>query len=383
MEGRTATRAPSSAFRAGGGMGRTRSGNTYEPDKERPDDFFSCAVPSPPLISAIGHADNFFSCAVLSPPLIAHHVRPAQENTWSQVWEPEAKSRSILEVMAESLSRAGLDNNDTTTNGAARAACFLARLCTTSRAMRHMAGSCELWRSLLAMSFGPEYYAQTSLSLQTARGPFMEFEIYAQLTSELREYPSHFFRSIMLHRDGRARAQTFDLRAGALPFRELSISERSRVALWVPRFTLVDEGSFELSGISPRSLPKVSSMKASSLARLVQHAKPIRRQVTFHAPSGYAFCTVDVLLDAVSRTPASGHPARTRDMTVALPLARRSEPSRRSSRPKSTTSPGRSSPSSCHTARHQMASRPSLCSCGRRKILSSHATTRRRRRRSS
>ena len=233
------------------------------------------------------------------------------------------------------------------------------------------------------MSFGPEYYAQTSLSLQTARGPFMEFEIYAQLTSELREYPSHFFRSIMLHRDGRARAQTFDLRAGALPFRELSISERSRVALWVPRFTLVDEGSFELSGISPRSLPKVSSMKASSLARLVQHAKPIRRQVTFHAPSGYAFCTVEVLLDAVSRTPASGHPARTHDVTVALPLARRSEPSRRSSRPKSTTSPGRSSPSSCHTARHQMASRPSLCSCGRRKILSSHTTTRRRRRRSS
>ena len=144
----------------------------------------------------------------------------------------------------------------------------------------------------------------------------MEFEIYAQLTSELREYPSHFFRSIMLHRDGRARAQTFDLRAGALPFRELSISERSRVALWVPRFTLVDEGSFELSGISPRSLPKVSSMKASSLARLVQHAKPIRRQVTFHAPPGYAFCTVEVLLDAVSRTsgcwPPGTHARRAR-----------------------------------------------------------------------
>ena len=278
-------------------MGRTRSGAAYE------------RASSPPRIAEMS---NCFSQTVLSPPLLlqpraapsadpddAHRqpdLRWAEPPSWSTlITGSKAPSRRLLEVITESLSGGG--SGDLTTNGAARAACFLARLATLSRSLKDLAGKNDIWRPLLAMSFGSEYWAQQASCALPKKDAFLCMQLYGAYARELQSLPSLFFRSLLVQRDGVV-VRTYDIDAdqrGELPYRAPTLAERARVALWAARVTLLDESIMEL----PDATLLRSSHSNASILQLLDEVKPMYRSTTFESTDGSPFFTVDGLLHAV------------------------------------------------------------------------------------
>ena len=303
-------------------MGRTRSGSTYISTTAQTDnleDMFSRAILSPPLPQA----------AAKSPPAAAASAAAADDTlppSWSSI--VGAQPRPLLELVAETLAAADADSP--TTSGAAHAARFLAKLSTTSNALRQLAGSADLWLPLLSLSFGPDCFAQSKGPLP--RGPFMHMAIYKQVAHELESAPSLFFGALLLPRERDAGgARLFDgsnATTSSLPnyrriiYRVPTLLERSRVALWSPTFVLtedpIDGGCFELlpsqctrgvangtrsaaasEVVSIATTPAILSPRSSLVATLKGAKMNKPRKQTYSAPRGESVITVEVLLQAV------------------------------------------------------------------------------------
>lgn len=267
-------------------MGRTRRGSTYE--RALTED------------AALNADESVFSRLVLSPTLAGSPPDPLNEEPVG--WATETlgwDQRPILVLIAESLIR---DSNSTnSTNGAAHAASFLTKISSVSKALRHLAISPDVWRPLLSLTFGPDYYVQTDARLPP-RGRQQSISLYAQLRREMSVRPSFFFRSLILRRDGKVRVADAGCVDGPI-YRDLTVEERSRVALWAPRFTLIDEAGFDLPVISPRVLADVPKLARKLARQTVGEGAPTptpkRSRQSFSAPDGDSFCTVAVMLRAI------------------------------------------------------------------------------------
>ena len=244
--------------------------------------------------------------------------------SWSSI--VGAQPRPLLELVAETLAAADADSP--TTSGAAHAARFLAKLSTTSNALRQLAGSADLWLPLLSLSFGPDCFAQSKGPLP--RGPFMHMAIYKQAL-ELESAPSLFFGVATPRERDAGGARLFDgsnATTSSLPnnrriiYSETTLLERSRVALWSPTFVLtedpIDGGCFELlpsqctrgvangtrsaaasEVVSIATTPAILSPRSSLVATLKGAKMNKPRKQTYSAPRGESVITVEVLLQAV------------------------------------------------------------------------------------
>ena len=117
---------------------------------------------------------------------------------------------------------------------------YLAKLAMLSKSLKRVAGSNELWNKLLDLSFGPDAACQLTMPLPRL-GPFAAMSIYSSIVREISWVPSLYARSIFVERRGGC-ALLFDTSASSrLPYRALTLSEASRVAVWGSEFTLVHE----------------------------------------------------------------------------------------------------------------------------------------------
>ena len=206
-------------------MGRTRNSSEYEPH-------------APP--EAAAHATAFGAC-VLSPPLQQAIAAEASSKTWSAAWSAgSTSSRALCELIAETLASED-DDGECISNGAAGAAIFLGKLCLCSMSLRRTAGDNALWRPLVAQCFGAEAECGFAGELPK-RGPYMSISTYGKLARELQANASFYMRSLIIERGGRPKCIVHDPTAPwELAYRDLTTAERSRVAIWAPRFTLIDE----------------------------------------------------------------------------------------------------------------------------------------------
>jgi hypothetical protein len=160
----------------------------------------------------------------------------------------------------------------------------------TSDNIRRLAAQDALWHPLLTHTYG-DFYAQTGLTLPV-RGPHMMMRTFGLLHDEIKQVPSLFFRSLLVSNDGRVDG-------------EPPAAARSRVALWAPRFTLVEDRLAPQpmvcspDGASARCAP-ATTPDPESLARFVDTSTHSQRVRTFEAPYGEAHCTVEMMLRAVS-----------------------------------------------------------------------------------
>jgi len=199
--------------------------------------------------------------------------------------------RPVFELIVETLTSA---ERYPTVNGAARAARILAKLSAVCKSLRMSAE--HLWFPLVTLSFGADVFVQVPAASPPAMPLLASTPSYAHLTKAHAKCPSLFFQGLLIKRNGEhITAQTFDYSgqdAGAtFPWRELTLAERERVALWAPRgFMLIDEDEFELPALSP----------SASIAALLEKAKPRSRTQAFQPPAcSWGACTVEVLLRAI------------------------------------------------------------------------------------
>ena len=179
-----------------------------------------------------------FQSSVLAPPL-----QDAAETPWSAACTASSSEnrRALCKLIAETLSSQE-GNSDGTSNGAVDAALFLGKLCLCSLSLRRTAGDNALWRPLVTMCFGAEAELGELNKQLPKCGPYMCITMYGSIVRELQTHASFYTRSLVIERGGRPKCIVYDPTAPwDLAYRDLTTSECSRVAIWAPRFTLIDE----------------------------------------------------------------------------------------------------------------------------------------------
>ena len=146
--------------------------------------------------------------------------------------------------------------------------------------------------AVLTLAFGGED-ALSGMTMPLPRpGRQAYHRAFCQLATEARRLPAFFVHSILLERGGRACISAIDHHDLDAPpgYRSLTLAERSQVALWSSRLTLVDDGTY--FDVPPSLLEDLLLGDATATAMLA--SLPSTRKQTFVAPSHQIYMTVEV-----------------------------------------------------------------------------------------